>query len=75
MDRAGKIQLAKEYIAAKIGDIIEKNYNNGGAALETAGTFTALIEAYRAVEIADEGEKLALSKKSSEDYKRGLQTL
>jgi len=52
-----KILLAKRHIADSIGDIIEKNFDDAGPALHTGGKFTALLEAYKAVEIAEEREK------------------
>ena len=55
--RMEKIQAAKKHIEGRLGDIIEKNFDDSGSALETPGTFTALIEAYRAAEIAEMGEK------------------
>ncbi len=52
MNRLEKIEAAKRHIAGKIGDIIEKNYDEFGGALVTAGTFTVLLEAYHACEIS-----------------------
>lgn len=52
MSDAEKITAAQRHVAEKMADIIIKNYDQTGAALETAGTFTALLEAYKATEIA-----------------------
>lgn len=68
MTRDEKIAAAKEYVVAKIGDIIERNYDQPGAALETSGTFTGLIEAYRAIEIAETGSTIANSKEALDSY-------
>lgn len=62
MTRTEKIAAAKQHVAQKMGDIIEKNFDNPGGALETAGTFTALLEAYQAAEIAEAFEKKVGSK-------------
>ncbi len=47
-----KLMAAKEHVVGKITDILVKNFDEGGSALEIAGTFTALLEAYSAIEIA-----------------------
>ena len=43
-----KIKAAKDHVANQIIDIISKNHDDSGAALDTTGTFTALLEAYKA---------------------------
>ena len=72
MDRHAKIRAAKEHVAAKIGDIIVKNFDAGGLALEIEGTFTALLEAFRAVEIAEKYDTETEHAKDSEDYRQGV---
>ncbi len=72
MERQEIFRLAKEYVAAKIGDILVKNYNSGGGALEKEGTFTGLLEAFKAIEIAEKFDTAAEHKKDVEDYTQGI---
>lgn len=75
MTRNEKIQAAKRHIGAKIADIIEKNYNEGGSALESVGTFTSLIEAYRACEIAEEAVEKEVEQEKRDKYIAGMKSL
>ena len=52
--RRDAFKAAKIAIAERIGDIIMKSERGFGVALVEPGTFTTLVEAYRAVEIAEE---------------------
>ncbi|QIB36983.1 hypothetical protein G3A56_02405 [Rhizobium oryzihabitans] len=70
--RMDKILAAKRHIEGRLGDIIEKNFDESGGALEAAGTFTALLEAYRAVEIAEIGEKQAERDENMASYTRNI---
>lgn len=72
MERQEIIRVAKEHVAAKIVDILVKNYNSGGGALETEGTFTALLEAFKAIEIAEKFDTDIEHKKDVEDYHQGI---
>ena len=51
---AEKVQAAKRHVVESIIDIIIKNFDDAGSKLETQGTFTALLEAYKAIEIAEQ---------------------
>ncbi len=57
MNKMDKIQAAKRYVVTEIERVIEKSYDDGWRALETPGTFTALLEAFRACEIALEADR------------------
>ena len=70
--RMEKIKAAKKHIEGRLGDIIEKNFDTFGPALETSGTFTALLEAYRAVEIAEIGEKEAERAENAASYAKNI---
>ncbi|RYG58961.1 hypothetical protein EON80_26290 [bacterium] len=76
MERAEKLRAAKAYVAHKIADIIVKNFDDTGGLLETAGTFTTLLESYRAIEIAESLESgfdtAAERAKDAEDYRQGV---
>jgi len=52
MNTEQKLKAAREHVVGRITDIIVKNFDEGGSALETAGTFTTLLEAFNAIEIA-----------------------
>lgn len=70
--RLEKILAAKTHIAGQIGDIIERNFDHPTAALETPGTFTALIEAFRACEIAEKAETAEERARDANDYREGV---
>ncbi|MGO4355180.1 hypothetical protein AB4Z25_25005 [Rhizobium sp. RAF36] len=70
--RLEKIRAAKAAIAAKIGDIVEENFDSAGAILETPGTFTALLEAYKACEIAELSDTADERAKDAADYREGV---
>lgn len=76
MERAEKLKAAKAYIAEKLADMIVKNYDGNGTLLETAGAFTPLLDAYRAIEIAEtSGEKfdtVAERARDAEDYRQSV---
>jgi hypothetical protein len=76
MERADKLKASKAYVAEKIADILLRNYDQNGALLETAGTFTALLEAYRAIEIAEKVgvhfDTVAERAQDAEDYRQGV---
>jgi hypothetical protein len=72
MTRLDKIRAAKKYAAEKIGDILEKNFDANSGALETAGTFTALLEAHRAAEIAEAFEEDQEKGQRGKDYADSL---
>lgn len=76
MDRAQKLKASKARIAEKIADIVLRNYDDNGALLEAPGTFTALLEAYQAIEIAErfeDGFDTADERaKDAEDYRQGV---
>lgn len=72
MERQEIIRVAKEHVAAKIGDILVKNFNAGGGALETPGTFTALLEAFKAIEIAEKFDTESEHRKDVENYHQGI---
>ncbi|WP_035449984.1 hypothetical protein [Aliihoeflea sp. 2WW] len=50
--RQAKIAVAMDYIGEQLSLMIERNYDESGNAFHTQGTFTAMLEAYRACEIA-----------------------
>lgn len=60
-----------------MADIIIRNYDENGSLLETTGTFTALLEAYRAIEIAETFEvgvdTPAEQARDVEDYRLGIE--
>ena len=76
MERAEKLKASKAYVAEKIADIILRNYDENGVLLEKAGTFTTLLEAYRAIEIAETFEEgfdtAAERQKDADDYRQGV---
>lgn len=69
--RLEKIRATKGGRSAKIGDIVEENFDSAGALLETAGTFTALFEAYKAWEIAELSGTADERAKKAADYREG----
>ena len=72
MERHDKIRAAKAHVAGKIADIIEKNFDQGGSALETPDTFTALLEAFKAIEIAEKFDTAGEHAQDVEDYRQGV---
>lgn len=74
MDQQAKLKAAKDYVVATMTDIIIKNYDENGPALETPGTFTALLEAYRAIQIAErsDADTPAERAQDEEDYRQGV---
>ncbi|MNE70176.1 hypothetical protein D3C80_1659510 [compost metagenome] len=72
MDREDKLKAAKAQVVAKISDIIAQNFDQAGGALETPGTFTALLEAYRAIEIVLTNDSSSEHAQDTEDYRQGM---
>jgi len=72
VDREDKLKAAKAYVVAKMSDIVEKNFDQAGGALETPGTFTALLEAYRAIEVVQTNDSSSERAQDTEDYRQGM---
>lgn len=72
MERHEKLKVAKANIALKIADLVEESYGRGEAALVVPGTFTALLEAYRAIEIAETVDTTVELAQDAEDYRQGV---
>lgn len=73
MDRREKLSAAKAQVAAKIAEIVMRNVDDVGA-LAKAGTFTALLEAYQAISIAENSDvdTPAELAQDVEDYRQGV---
>lgn len=74
MDKREILATATANIATKIKDTVFHNLGENGLALESPGRFTALLEAYRAVEIAEglDGDTAAERAQDAEDYRQGV---
>ena len=73
MDQREKLSAAKAVLAAKIAEIVMRHVEDVDA-LAKAGTFTGLLEAFRAVEITQNADvdTAAELAQDVEDYRQGV---